>query len=115
MAGKTYFSFSISDNMFEGDCEIKRRELTPDQARKLITPAVESIINPWHESTIEVMRHRYGIELPVPGFPPEVRLKSGDRVIVMGVRNLPRLFQRHQYTDEEIANAEFSFSLYTVS
>ncbi len=115
MSSKIYFSFSISDNMFEGDGSIERRMLTPEEAKELITPDVESIINPSHKSTIDIMRDRYGIDLPVPKFPPQVRLKPGDRIIVMGVRNLPRLFRRHQYTDEEMANAEFSFALYSVS
>jgi hypothetical protein len=32
----------------------------------------------------------------------------------MGVRGLPRLEGRHEYTEEEIAAATFSFSEYTV-
>ena len=42
-------------------------------------------------------------------------LKSGDAVVVMGVRGLPRLTDRHEYTSEEVASASFTFSLYTVA
>lgn len=48
------------------------------------------------------------------GFALTDSMFQGDCEIVMGVRGLPRLTDRHEYTDEEIAEATFSFSIYTV-
>ncbi|MBU3924918.1 hypothetical protein KJ854_03200 [Patescibacteria group bacterium] len=36
-------------------------------------------------------------------------------MIVMSVRGLPRLTDRHEYTEEEVAKATFAFSVYNVS
>ena len=60
------------------------------------------------------MRQRYGIEIEIPETPPRVSVSIGDSVVVMGVRGLPQLTDRHEYTEEEIAQATFSFSEYTV-
>ena len=60
------------------------------------------------------MASRFGIQLKVPKSPPQVVLKKGDNLIVMAVHGLPRLEERHQYTDAEIASADFTFAIYTV-
>lgn len=41
-------------------------------------------------------------------------MEAGDSVIVMGVRGLPRLTDRHEYTEAEIAAATFEFSEYAL-
>lgn len=41
-------------------------------------------------------------------------LAVGDSVVVMGVRGLPRLTDRHEYSEEEVAQATFEFHEYTV-
>jgi hypothetical protein len=61
------------------------------------------------------MRSKFGIDVAIPAAPPRVSLSSGDSVIVMGVRGLPRLTDRHEYTNEEVAKANFVFSEYTVA
>ena len=71
-------------------------------------------MNPSHAATIAAMQSRYGIDVPIPATPPRVVLNQGDSVIVMGVRGLPRLTDRHEYTEEEIASATFTFSQYSV-
>lgn len=45
--------------------------------------------------------------------PPKVVPGMGDSLIVMGVRGLPRLTDRHEHTHEAIEKATFSFSLYS--
>ena len=60
------------------------------------------------------MHSRYGISVEIPESPPRVTLREGDSLLVMGVRGLPRLTDRHEYTDEEIASASFEFVLYSV-
>ncbi len=61
------------------------------------------------------MRRRFGIEVPIPERAPRVLLESGDSVVVMGVRGLPRLEDRHEYTDSEVEGAQFSFSIFSVT
>lgn len=112
---KTYFGFALADSMFAecGDCVISRRVLTVEEVKGLessLTPC----LNPSHEATIQAMRSRFGINVSIPDVPPRVTLHDGDSVIVMGVRGLPRLTDRHEYSAEEIAAASFAFTLYSV-
>jgi hypothetical protein len=111
----TYFGFALADSMFSGACTIQRRTIDVEEVRMLaenggLTPC----LNPSHAATIDAMRSRFGIEVEIPETPPRVCVGSGDSVIVMGVRGLPRLTDRHEYTEEEIASATFNFSCYTV-
>jgi len=111
---KTFFGFALADSMFVGACTIVRRELSTLTAKGLIAQGVESCCNPSHAATIAAMRSRFAIDVSIPAIPPCVMLHSGDSIIVMGVRGLPRLTDRHQYTAEEINSASFTFALYTV-
>jgi len=113
---KTYFGFAIADSMFphSAECTIRRRELDADMVRAIVADDVISCLNPSHRATIAAMRERFGIDVPIPETPPRVELAVGDRMIVMGVRGLPRLTDRHEYTAEEIAGADFRFSEYSV-
>lgn len=81
----------------------------------MVAQGVESCCNPSHKATIDAMKARFGIDVPIPETPPRVVLGSGDSVIVMGVRGLPRLTDRHEYTEDEIASATFTFAMYTVA
>lgn len=113
---QTFFGFGLADGMFPaGECTIARRDLTPDEARAVIEQGVVPCLNPSHALTIGVMRERFGVNVPIPERAPIVALKSGDRLLVMGVSGLPRLEGRHEYTAEEITAAKFRFGLYTVS
>jgi hypothetical protein len=110
-----FFGFALADSMFVGDCSIARRAIEVGLAKSLIAQGVTSCCNPSHQATIDAMRSRFGIEVLIPETPPRVVLNSGDSVIVMGVRGLPRMTDRHEYSAEEVASATFSFSLYTVA
>jgi hypothetical protein len=112
---KTYFGFALADSMFASDCTITRCTVPVEEVRALVAQGVESCCNPSHKATIDAMRSRFGIDVPIPETPPRVSLGPGDSVIVMGVRGLPRLTDRHEYTEEEIAQATFTFSMYTVA
>ena len=108
-----YFGFALADSMFQGDCVIRRKALSVEEVKameKELTPC----LNPSHKATIDAMRSRFGIDVEIPEQPPRVSVGIGDSVVVMGVRGLPRLTDRHEYTEEEIAAATFSFSEYTV-
>jgi hypothetical protein len=97
--------------MIPDDADIRKRKLEVDEARRLIQGAIPCL-NHSHAATIEAMTGRFGIKVEIPEIPPIVNLQYGDVLIVMGVRGLPRLTDRHQYTAEEIANASFKFSKY---
>lgn len=120
---KLYFGFALADSMFAGDCVIRRYAETPEDVAVMLETAyfndlqVVSCCNPSHVATIAALSSRYpGIasHIAIPGMPPRVSLTAGDVVIVMGVRGLPRLTDRHEYTPEEIEGATFMFSLYEV-
>ncbi len=110
-----FFGFALSDSMFQGDCVIRRKALTADEV-KAMAEAGELLpcLNPSHRATIDAMQARYGIDIAIPETPPRVSIGVGDSVVVMGVRGLPRLTDRHEYSEEEIASATFSFSEYAV-
>lgn len=108
-----YFGFALADSMFAGNCTIERKALTAEEVKAMageFTPC----LNPSHKATIDAMRARFGIDVEIPAQPPRVSVGVGDSVVVMGVRGLPRLTDRHEYTEEEIASATFSFSEYKV-
>jgi len=111
---KIFFGFALADSMFAGDCNIGRRSLSVEQVREAVEKGVDSCCNPSHTATIEAMRKRFGLEVAIPAKPPQVALKTGDSLIVMGVRGLSRLTDRPEYSESEIAQATFSFSMYTV-
>ncbi|MBM3204854.1 hypothetical protein FJZ48_02640 [Candidatus Uhrbacteria bacterium] len=112
---RTFFGFGIADNMFPaGETTIRRRDLTPDEAKTVIQEGVEPCLNPSHALTIGVMRERYGINVEIPAKAPIVNLGKGDNLLIMGVSGLPRLEGRHEYTAEEVAGAKFRFGLYTI-
>lgn len=112
---RTFFGFALADGMFNGNCNIVRCVLTVEEVKDLVSQGVESCCNPSHKATIDAMRTRYGIDVAIPETPPRVSLNVGDSVVIMGVRGLPRLTDRHEYTEQEIASASFSFSIYTVN
>jgi hypothetical protein len=111
---KVYFCFALADSMFVGDVTIRRHTLTAEGVGLRVQEGVEPCLNPSHEPTIHAMRERFGIDVAIPQHPPRVELRVGDSVIVMGVRGLPRLTDRHEYTHEEVAQATFLFAEYTV-
>lgn len=111
---KTFFGFALADSMFNGSVVISRYALDTNQVAMKIAQGIISCCNPSHLATIMAMREKYGFRIEIPETPPRVDLHQGDSVIVMGVRGLPRLTDRHEYTNEEIASATFQFSIYKV-
>ncbi len=111
---KTFFGFALADSMFNGNALIQRTRLTTADVEVAVRHGVESCCNPSHAATIAAMRARFGLNVAIPATPPRVSLGHGDAVIVMGVRGLPRLTDRHEYTEDEVAAATFEFSKYEV-
>lgn len=109
-----FFGFALADSMFAGDCRIVRRKLDVAMVEQRVKAGVSSCCNPSHQATIAAMRQRFGLDVAIPEAPTKVLLQSGDSVVVMGVRGLPRLTDRHEYTEDEVAKATFDFHEYTV-
>jgi hypothetical protein len=111
----TFFGFALADSMMTASGTLRRYALTADEAKGLLAlPGVVPCLNPSHKATINAMQARYGIDVAIPATAPQVVLGHGDKLIVMGVRGLPRLdATRHEYTNGEISSASFTFSLYT--
>jgi hypothetical protein len=111
----TFFGFGIAPSMFPENCLITRHSLTPEEAGIEIGKGVVSCLNPSHKATIEIMKSRFGLEVGIPAKAPVVNMVDGDSILVMGVSGLPRLEGRHEYTQEEVEGAKFSFSIFKVA
>jgi len=110
-----YFGFAVADAMFTAPyCLVERTVLTLDEVRQAVADGVTPCFNPNHPATIDAMRQRFGISLPVPESAPTITLEPKDTLIVMSHRGLPRLEGRSEYTADEIDRAVFTFSRYRV-
>ncbi len=111
-----YFGFSIADGMFPTECAVRRAPLSIERVKSLLERGYVSCCNPQHEASLRAASVRYGLEIAVPEKALLVSLQSGDRLIVMSIRGLPRLQEnRHEYTEAEVAQATFVFGLWTVA
>ena len=114
--GKTYFGLAMADSMFPSESVLTRKGLTLEELKDLLAGDVEVCLNPSHQTTISAMESKFGIEVAIPATAPVVKLQSGDSLVLFSVRGLPRLdASRHEYTEEEIAQASFSFGIWTVA
>lgn len=103
-SGTTYFGFAIADSMFPETCKVTRTTLRVDEVIN-----AKMCLNPSHAAIA-----RFNLPITIPKSPPRVILFKGDVVIVMSVRGLPRLENRHEYTQQEIDNAIFVFGEWKV-
>lgn len=110
-----YFGFAIADSMFTENATISRSVLSVEEVREVLsTQKVEMSLNPSHKPTIDAAVTRFGLPITIPEKAPQVKVVKGDKVIVMSVRGLPRLENRHEYTAEEIEKADFVFGVWEV-
>lgn len=121
---KIYIGLAVADSMFPESCLVERRPAPLPLVMKLLGPnepgddsEVVNCCNPSHAASLSALKERFGIDLgaTIPTFPPKVSLQSGDVLLVMSVRGLPRLTDRHEYTVSEIAGAQFAFGMWTVN
>jgi len=110
-----FIGLALADSMFNGDCVITRNAVGVEEVRAILADGYSSCCNPSHQATLTALKSRYGLDLVVPETPPKVSLNTGDRVVVLSVRGLPRLTDRHEYTEAEVASATFAFSVYSVA
>lgn len=111
---KTYLSLAMSDTMFPAFCKVEKKSISPFIVEQLLKGGhLISALNPSHKSTIEVIRRKYGFELPIPDKAPKIQLQEKDELIVLQA-NLPRLAEGEVHSDETIEKAHINFSLWVV-
>ena len=110
----TFISLAISDTMFPTSADLEKRPLTADAVRRIVESGnIESAVNKSHTSTIDVIRRKFAINLPIPAVTPKVSLQSGDTLIVIQAQ-LPRLAEGEVHTPETVENARIAFSEWSV-
>ena len=103
-------AFSLSMLSEEYTHELRTYQVTPEDFKFAVSDEkIVSCCNPSHSATLQALKEKFGIDVPVPTTPPRVTMKAGDCLYVFQVSGLPRLTDRHEYNSEEIAKAKFSF------
>ena len=113
----TFLSLATSATMFPANCNIAVEEMFPQHVREIIEELpVVSALNVSHASTIDAVKRRYSIVLPLPqgSDAPKVALVPGDRLIIVQAAFKRRLAQGEQYSDEEVAATPISFKSWRV-
>lgn len=112
-----FISLALSDTMFPDACSASKRSLEPEEIRFMLEGSgnysVVSALNPSHATTIDAIRRRFDLELPIPERAPKVQLEAGDFLVVVQAQ-LPRLAEGQVHSQETIDTAVFKFSLWTV-
>ena len=108
----TFLSLAISDTMFtDGEC--RRETITPADVQAALDAGAQRALNPSHITTIDLIKRKFGLSLPVPDKAPKIALRPGDTLIVVQA-NLPRLAEGQVHSDETVAHASIRFSRWTV-
>jgi len=106
---RTFFGFAFSASMLPaGEVHMVKRDLDIEEVREAL-PGWEMCLNPFHKTTVEAARHRFGLPIQIPQTPPCIDLQVGDAVVVMQVTGLPRRTDQLEYSHDEIAQATFVF------
>lgn len=74
----TFISLAISDTMFPAEATMRKAPATPADVQAAIENGAVSALNPSHTTTIDAIRRRFGIEIPVPALAPKVALQAGE-------------------------------------
>lgn len=109
----TFVSLAVSATMFPENGAIEMNSASPEMVRDLLASGVVSALNPSHTSTIDAIKRRYDLDLPIPEKAPKVLLASGDSVLIIQAQ-LPRLNEGEVHSNEAVQNAPISFRLWTV-
>ena len=111
----TYVSLAISDTMFPTECSLSKQSISAGEVAASLRSGDEiiSALNPSHASTIDVIRRKFDLSLPIPERAPKVNLQSGDALIVLQAQ-LPRLAEGEVHSQETVENAQIKFSLWQV-
>ena len=109
-----YVGFAISDTMFSTNAKLLREVVNVETVKQLLLDKHIVCANPSHAATFVALKEKYGIQLEVPSKAPNIHLGLHDELLLLSVRGLPRLEGRHEYTSDEIDNAQWSFALWEV-
>lgn len=112
----TYISLATSATMFPVapfGGTIITSALTPQMVKARLAYPVVSALNTSHSSTIDAIKRRYGLELPLPQLTPgqrapQVKLLPGDELFVVQA-TLPRLDEGEVHPDATVQAAPISF------
>jgi len=100
--------------MFPDEASMVKTSINHDRVRTTLQGSnVVSALNPSHASTIDVIKRKFWIDLPIPERAPKVSLQSGDQLIVIQAQ-LPRLAEGEVHSAETVENAAIKFSLWRV-
>jgi hypothetical protein len=110
----TFLSLATSSSMFPLRGRINMVPLTPEMVKgALIGINVVSAVNKSHTTTLDVIKRKFGIDLPVPDKAPKVFLQPGDSLIIVQA-NLPRLNEGEVHSSATVESAEITFRLWEV-
>ena len=109
-----YVSLAIADGMFPEEVVAVRLPMTVREAKDFIEMGVVSCCNPSHALTLEALRTKHGISVPIPEKAPFVTLKKGDKLIVLSARFPRRLAEGEVWTAEDVDKAEFKFGYWDI-
>jgi len=109
----TFISLAVSDTMFPDNATLAKTSITRDDLSLILQGSVLSALNPSHKSTIDVIKRKFWIDLPIPEKAPKVSLVSGDQLVVIQAQ-LPRLAEGEVHSADTVENAKIKFSLWKV-
>lgn len=110
----TYIGLAVSGTMFPIEGNIKMTEATPEEVQHLVVSQnITSALNPSHTSTIDAIRRKFDLALPVPETAPKVSLAPGDSLIIIQA-HLPRLAEGEVHSAETIERADITFRRWTL-
>jgi hypothetical protein len=111
---RTFVGLALSSTMFQEECLVVRMPLNLLRVQRLLMDEVVSCVNPSHQATLDALRERFGIEIPIPETAPKVTLEPGDTLVTLSARFSRRLAEGEKYSAEEVAAATFEFVAYAV-
>ena len=110
----TFISLAVSATMFPENGSIRMEPLTSDDIQDILASEnIASALNPSHATTIDAIRRRFDIDLPIPERASKVLLGYGDSVVILQAQ-LPRLAEGEVHSDETVQSAPISFRRWTV-
>ena len=111
---KVYIGLAFSASMLTGKGNLDFQPINFDDIKTIVnTSKYESCVNPSHKASLDALKIRYGIEIPIPEKAPKIMLESGDTMIVLQINGLPR--ETREFTAEEVAKATFSAIMLSIN
>jgi hypothetical protein len=112
---KLYIGLSFSASMLSGRGNLDFQQVKLEDVKTFVynKTLYISCVNPSHKASLDALKIRYGIEIPIPEKAPKIMLESGDTMIVLQINGLPR--ETREFTAEEVAKATFSAVMLSIN